>query len=157
MNLMGSPSPICISTSLLCWFWIDSSYSALTAFMPKCAVKMDMVRVDRLVSELSLKKMVSNHLTHAYSENSWLHQGCIQKNYFLKESFWLAHQQGFLEHWHALNGSTSFDLVDLTFSVSTHGVKLWANHMGYTLGTWWEHIGNKKKKQKIPLWPTPQK
>jgi hypothetical protein len=31
---------------------------------------MDMVRVDRLVSELSLKKMVSNHLTHAYSEHS---------------------------------------------------------------------------------------
>jgi hypothetical protein len=36
----------------------------------------------------------------------------------------------------ALNRSTSFDLVDLTFLVSTHGVKLW------------EHIG-KKKKNKI--------
>jgi hypothetical protein len=107
---MGSPSPICISTSFLCWFWIVSSYFALTTFMPKCAVKMDMVRVDRLVNELSLKNMVSNHLTHAYSEHSWLHHRCIQIFFILKESFWLAHQQVFLEHWHALNRSTSFDL-----------------------------------------------
>jgi hypothetical protein len=53
-----------------------------------------------------------------------------------------------LEHWHALNGSTFFDLVDLTFSVSTHGVKLWANHMGYTLGT---RKRNKKSLSAQPL------
>ncbi len=116
--------------------------------MSKCAVKMDMVRVGRLVSELSLKKMISNHLTHAYSEHSWLHHRCIFKKNNLNESFWLAYQQVFLEHWHALNRSTSFDLVDLTFSVSTHGVKLWANYMGYTLGT---RKRNKKSLSAQPL------
>jgi hypothetical protein len=61
----------------------------------------------------------------------------------------LAHQQVFWNIGNALNRSTSFNLVDLTFLVSTHGVKLWANHMGYTLGT--------RKKNKKSLFAHPLK
>ncbi len=144
---MGSPSPICISTSFLCLFWIDSSYSALATFTPKCAVKKDMVRVDRLARELFLKKMVSNHLTHAYSEHTRLWHGL-----FFKEVILIGPSTSFFwDIGNALNRSTSFDLVDLTFSVSTHGVKLWANYMD----TLWEldenTLGTKPKKNKISL------
>jgi hypothetical protein len=60
----------------------------------------------------------------------------------------------------------------LPFQFIYMGVELWANHMGQNPGaignilenalenslrTWWEHIGNKWKIQKIPLPTPPQK
>jgi len=41
-----------------------------------------MVGVDKMVSKLSFKKMVSNHLKFAYNVHSKLHHGCAHNVFF---------------------------------------------------------------------------
>ncbi len=66
----------------------------------------------------------------------------------------------FLEHWQLPNGSTSWHptrkieadifACNPPFPFIYMGVEHWANNMGKIKPRWyWEHIGNKGKKQKI--------
>jgi hypothetical protein len=88
-----------------------------------------------------------------------------------KEPYWLAHQHFFWDIGHAPNRSTSFDPqlqnknkcapLNFTFVVyiygswtlgKPHGIK--PRCYGEHLREWiWEHTGNKRKKQNIPVRP----